>query len=236
MAQQAARSGNVEGIGLVCVPDYEWLCDGFFGLARGAATTIYLLIVAAIFGTFFSVLGALCRRTRFKPLTMLIAAYVEIIRNSPFLAQLFLIFFALPSFGIRLDPIPAAIVALTVNFAGYGVEIVGAGIDAVPIGQKEAARSLGLRPWHVFTKIVFPQAVRIIFPAYCSQLVILLLETAVVSQISVQELTHEADLLQIKTFRTFETFLVTTFIYLGLCMVLMKLCYAVGRRLLRGPL
>lgn len=220
---------------MVCGEDYQWLCDGFSGLLRGTVTTIHLLVVAAILGTILSLLGALCRRTRFRLINLTVAAYVEVIRNTPFLAQLFVVYFALPHFGIRFDPIPAAIVALALNFAGYGIEIVGAGIDGVPIGQIEAARSLGLKPRHVFVKIVFPQAVRIIFPAYCGQLVILLLETAVASQISVQELAHEADLLQTRTFRTFETFLVATLIYLALSIALRRIYNVVGTRLLQGP-
>lgn len=218
-----------------CGDEYQWLCNGLTGIASGAATTLYLLVVAGTLGTICSIVGALCRRSRFRPLRLFVAAYVEVIRNSPFLAQLFLIFFALPGFGIRLDPIPAAILALTINFAGYGTEIVGAGIDAVPPGQKEAARSLGLTPRNVFILVVFPQAVKAIYPAYASQLVILLLETAVVSQISVRELTHEGDLLQIQTFRTFETYLFITVIYLFMSVVLMNLLNVAGRKLLRGP-
>ena len=104
--------------------------------------------------------------------------------------QLFFIFFGLPSLGIRLDPIVAAILAMTLNMAAYTTEIVGAGLDAVPSGQREAAAALGLRPRQVFMKIVLPQALKVIFPALTSQIVIMMLESAVVSQIAVRELTY----------------------------------------------
>ena len=148
----------------------------------------------------------------------------------PFLVQLFFIFFGLPSLGIRLDPIVAAIVAMTINLAAYGTEIVAAGLAAVPTGQREAAQALGLRPRLVFVKIVLQQALKIIFPALTSQIVIMMLESAVVSQISVRELTYEADLLQARTFLAFETYLVVTLVYLGLSVALRRLMFAGGRR------
>lgn len=219
---------------MVNVLDLGWLLEGLRGLGKGAATTVMLLVVAAFFGSIFSVLGAVCRRSRYLALRRAIAVYVEFLRNTPFLVQLFVIYFGLPSIGIKLDPIPAAILAMTINLAAYGTEIVGAGLDAVPQGQKEAARSLGLKPRIVFLKVVLPQALKIIFPALASQWVITMLETAVVSQISVTELTYEADLLQSKTFRTFETYLFVTFVYLGMCIALRGILNAVGRRMLRG--
>jgi polar amino acid transport system permease protein len=161
-----------------------------------------------------------------------VAVYVEVVRNTPFLVQLFFIFFGLPSLGIRLDPILAAILAMTLNMAAYTTEIVGAGLDAVPKGQSEAAFALGLKPRQVFVKIILPQALKVIFPALTSQVIIMMLESAVVSQIAVRELAHEADLLQARTFRSFETYFVVTLIYLGLSMAMRRLFVAGGRRVL----
>ncbi|MER8808560.1 amino acid ABC transporter permease [Mesorhizobium australicum] len=158
--------------------------------------------------------------------------YVEVMRNTPFLVQLFFIFFGLPSLGIRLDPILAAMLAMTLNMAAYTIEIVGAGLDAVPHGQTEAALALGLRPRQLFIKIVLPQALKIIYPALTSQIVIMMLESAVVSQIAVRELTYEADMLQARTFRSFETYFVVTLVYLLMSMALRRLLVAGGRRAL----
>ena len=103
----------------------------------------------------------------------------------------------------------------------------------MPRGQREAALALGLRPGQVFVKIVLPQAMKIIFPALSSQIVIMMLESAVVSQIAVRELTYEADMLQARTFRAFETYLVVTLVYLGMAVVLRKILFAGGRRFFR---
>jgi len=211
---------------------FAWLPGAAGDILRGAATTVLLIVVTTLAGTFLSILGAAGRRNGPVLLKRAIAVYVEVVRNTPFLVQLFFIFFGLPSLGIRLDPLLAAMVAMTLNMAAYTIEIVGAGLDAVPHGQTEAALALGLRPRQVFIKIVLPQALKVIFPALTSQIVIMMLESAVVSQIAVRELTYEADMLQARTFRSFETYLVVTLVYLVLSMALRRLLVRGGRRVL----
>eukprot|EP01132_Coremiostelium_polycephalum_P020296 gene20296-24114_t len=156
-------------------------------IASGAAMTVFLIVVTSVAGTLLSIFGAIGRRSRHAILRKLVAGYVELIRNTPFLVQLFFIFFGLPRLGIRLDPVAAAILAMTLNMAAYSTEIVGAGLDAVHKGQTEAAKALGLRPRIIFIKIILPQALKVIFPALTSQIVIMMLESAVVSQIAVRE-------------------------------------------------
>ncbi|GLS30028.1 polar amino acid transport system permease protein [Mesorhizobium albiziae] len=212
--------------------DFGWLTEALGAIAQGAAMTMMLITVTTIAGTFFSVLGAAGRRSGYPLLRHAITVYVEVIRNTPFLVQLFFIFFGLPALGIRLDPVIAAILAMTLNMAAYTTEIVGAGLDAVPTGQREAALALGLRPRQVFIKVVLPQALKVIFPALTSQIVIMMLESAVVSQIAVRELTYEADMLQARTFRAFETYFVVTMVYLALSMALRRFLVAGGRRVL----
>ncbi|RWE52393.1 amino acid ABC transporter permease [Mesorhizobium sp.] len=212
--------------------DFGWLADATGAIARGAATTILLIAVTTLAGTFLSILGAAGRRNGPLLLKRAIGVYVEIIRNTPFLVQLFFIFFGLPSIGIRLDPLLAAMLAMTLNMAAYTIEIVGAGLDAVPRGQTEAALALGLRPRQVFVKIVLPQALKVIYPALTSQIIIMMLESAVVSQIAVRELTYEADMLQARTFRAFETYFVVTIVYLVLSVGLRRLLVSGGRRAL----
>jgi len=216
------------------VLDFGWLSDAVSLIASGAAMTMFLIAVSAVAGIVLSVLGAAARRSSYALLRRAIAAYVELIRNTPFLVQLFFIFFGLPSLGIRLDPVVAAILAMTLNMTAYTTEIVGAGLDAVPKGQKEAALALGLRPRLVFIKIVLPQALKVIFPALTSQIVIMMLESAVVSQIAVRELTYEADLLQARTFRAFETYFIVTLVYLAMSIGLRRLLVAGGNRFLAG--
>lgn len=212
--------------------DFGWLHAAAGAIARGAAVTLLLIAVTTVLGIVISIAAAAARRSGYEVLRIAVVAYVELIRNTPFLVQLFFIFFGLPTIGIRLDPILAAVLAMTLNMAAYTTEIVGAGLDAVPRGQREAALALGLRPRQVFIKIVLPQALKVIFPALTSQVVIMMLESAVVSQIAVRELTHEADLLQARTFRSFETYLVVTLVYLALTIALRRTLIAGGRRVL----
>ena len=212
--------------------DFSWLADAASLILNGALMTILLVVVSASLGTLISILGAAGRRSGNAMLRAAVTSYVELIRNTPFLAQLFFIYFGLPSLGLRLDPVVSAILAMTINLAAYGIEIVGAGLDAVARGQREAGLALGLRPRQIFMKIVLPQALKVIFPALTSQIVITMLESAVVSQISVRELTYEADLLQAKTFRSFETYLVVTMIYLVMSVALRRLMDAGDKRLL----
>lgn len=216
------------------VLDFGWLDDAITLIASGAAMTILLIAVSAVAGIVLSVLGAAARRSRHAFLRNAVAGYVELIRNTPFLVQLFFIFFGLPSLGIRLDPVVAAILAMTLNMTAYTTEIVGAGLDAVPKGQREAALALGLRPRLVFIKIVLPQALKVIYPALTSQIVIMMLESAVVSQIAVRELTYEADMLQARTFRAFETYFIVTLVYLAMSIGLRRLLVAGGNRFLSG--
>ncbi|WP_322990845.1 amino acid ABC transporter permease [Hoeflea sp.] len=209
--------------------EFGWLQDALLAIARGASMTMMLIAVTTVFGSAISVLLAAGRRSGNRLLRQAITAYVELIRNTPFLVQLFFIFFGLPSLGIRLDSVWAAILAMTLNMAAFTTEIVGAGLDAVPKGQREAALALGLRPRQVFVKIVLPQALQIIFPALTSQIVIMMLESAVVSQISVAELTYQGDMLQARTFRAFETYFIITLAYLGLSIGLRRLLVGAGR-------
>ena len=201
---------------------FDWLADAGPSLVHGAAVTLGLILVVAVLGSVLSVAGAAGRRSRSRLLREAVAAYVEAIRNTPFL-------------GLRLGNIAAAVIAMTLNMTAYGIEVVRAGLDAVPKGQGEAAAALGLSRTRVFVLVVLPQALRVIFPALTSQIVIIMLESAVVSQIAVQDLTYEADLLQARTFRAFETYLVVLLIYLGLATLMRRaMTGGASRWLFRG--
>jgi polar amino acid transport system permease protein len=212
--------------------DFGWLGEATGALASGVAMTIFLIAVTTLLGAPLSIAAAAAHHSRGAWLRRLVAAYVELIRNTPFIVQMFFIFFGLPSLGLRLDAVPAAILAMTVNFSAYGAEIVRAGLGAVAPGQREAGLALGLRSRAVFLRIVLPQALRAIYPALSSQIVITMLESAVVSQIAVRDLTYEADLIQSRTFRAFETYAVITVIYLLLSLLLRRVLVAGGRRAL----
>lgn len=208
------------------------LAEALAAIARGASTTVMLIAVTTVAGFVLSTLAAAAKRSSYTVLKHAVAVYVEVVRNTPFLVQLFFIYFGLPALGVRLDPIYAALLAMILNMTAYTTEIVGAGLDAVPTGQHDAAQALGLKPLLAFTKVILPQALVVIYPALTSQIVIMMLESAVVSQIAVRELTHEADLWQARTFRAFETYFVVALVYLGLAVTLRRALVAAGRRFL----
>lgn len=199
--------------------------------AEGIGITLLLTTITAIFGLALSVGGAAMALYAAKPLRWLVTAYVELIRNTPFIVQLFFIFFGLPSLGLRLSAFTASAIAMVVNLVAYGLEIVRAGILAVPKGQYEGARALGLRPSVTFLKVVLPQAIATVYPALASQIIIMMLESAVVSQIAVADLTHIADYIQSRTYRAFETYFVTAALYLALALALRRLLDMSGQRL-----
>lgn len=182
----------------------------------GVWITLLLSVVAMVGGLLIGILCAAARTYGPAWLRGIVGAYVEIIRNTPLLVQLFLIFFGLPSFGVRLDGLTAAMIALVINLGAYTTEIVRAGLEAVPKAQVEAGHSLGLSGLQVFRYIVVFPALKAMFPALASQFVLLMLATSVASQISVQDLFHAASIVQSRTFRDFEVYTVIGVLYLAL--------------------
>jgi len=185
-------------------------------LLWGAWLTIQLTAEAVVLGMAIAIVCAWGKTSGPKPVRFLVQFYVELIRNTPFLLQLYFFFFGLPSAGIRLAPTTAALLTMAINLGAYATEIVRAGVEAVPHVQTEAARSLGLRPLQIYRKIVIPPALKIIYPPLAGQFTLMLLGSSVVSAISASELTSAANLLQSINFRTFETYAVVTIVYLVL--------------------
>ena len=200
-------------------------------ILHGISTTLLLIALTLLFGGALSVVGAVGRRSATPWVRAAAGCYVELFRNTPFIVQLFFVYFGLPSLGLRLDPFAAAVLAMTLNFTAYGTEMVRAGLDAVAPGQWDAGRALGLHNLAVFHRVALPQALRSVFPALVSQAVITMLESAVVSQIALRDLTYEADLIQSRSFRAFETYAVVTGIYLGLSLILRRTLGLAGGRL-----
>jgi polar amino acid transport system permease protein len=203
-------------------------------LVRGVGVTLGLTAVSTVLGGLVGIAGAAAAASGPKWVRALIATYVELIRNTPFLVQLFFVFFGLPSLGIHIDEIEAAILAMTVNLGAYAIEIVRAGIESIPHGQVQAAQALGLEKRQVFRHVVLPQAVANVFPALLSQVLIVMLGSAVVSQISVPDLTYAANYIQSRNFRSFEAYVIITATYLVLSIVLRQLLNRLGKGLFAG--
>lgn len=215
--------------------DFAALSDYLGLFVEGTAVTLGLTACASVLGIGLGIGGAMAMRGGKTWLRQFISGYVELIRNTPFIVQLFFVFFGLPALGLRLSAVEAAVLAMTINVTAYATEIVRAGIEAVPDGQAEAGRAIGMRPLMVFVLIILPQALGNVFPALVSQIVIVMLESAVVSQIAVVDLTHVGDLIQSRNFRAFETYFVITLIYLALAIALRRFLALAGRRFLSRP-
>jgi polar amino acid transport system permease protein len=185
-------------------------------LLDGLLVTLRLSALSMVLSLLLAILGALARTGGPKPLRLLVAAYVELVRNTPFLVQVLFIFFGLPALGVRLEADTCALIALTLNGSAYAIEIVRAGIESVGHGQVEAARALGLHTLQAFRLVVLPQALRVVVPPLGSQFILLMLNSSVVSVISANELTGAAQDIQGRTFRSFEAYIVAAAIYLVL--------------------
>lgn len=203
-------------------------------LAKGVAWTLGLTAVSAVLGVALGVACAWARTQGPTPLRWVAGAYVEAIRNTPFIVQLFFVFFGLPAAGIRLSPEVASIIAMVINLGAYAAEIVRAGIDATPRGQTEAALSLALTRAQTFVHVVLPPALRKVWPALVSQIIIVMLGSAVCGQISTQELSYAANLIQSRNFRAFEAFIIATLIYLALSVAVRATLNWLGPRFLFG--
>jgi polar amino acid transport system permease protein len=203
-------------------------------LARGVEVTLGLTAVSTVLGGVLGIAGASLASAGPKWVRALVASYVELIRNTPFLVQLFFVFFGLPGLGVQINETQAAVLAMTVNLGAYATEIVRAGIDSIPHGQRQAAMALGLQGKQVFRFVVLPQALANVFPALLGQVLIVMLGSAVVSQISVPDLTYAANFIQSRNFRSFESYVIITVIYLVLSIVLRLLINRLGKRLFAG--
>ncbi|MGX5658379.1 amino acid ABC transporter permease [Castellaniella ginsengisoli] len=204
-------------------------------LLHGTWMTIQLSGLAMLFGLAVAVLCAWGKTSGSKPLRALIQVYIELIRNTPFLVQLFFFFFALPAVGVRWSPYTAALVAMTVNLGAYATEIVRAGIEAIPRGQIEAGLALNLTRVEIFRFVVLKPALRAIYPALTSQFILLMLASSVVSVISADDLTSVAATLQSETFRSFEIYIVITLIYLALTLCFSYVFRRIHDRYLHYP-
>jgi polar amino acid transport system permease protein len=192
-------------------------------LANGALLTLELCSFSMLTALIVALITLYARTSKHAALRWVAIAYIEIIRNTPFLLQLYFFFFALPSIGLRMSPNTAAILALTVNGGAYAAEIIRGGMAAVPKGQREAGYALGLKTLQVFRLIVLKPTLRAIYPALTSQFILLLLTSSIVAAISATELTSVAQMLDSITFRSFEIYFTVTAIYLAMSLAFSRM-------------
>lgn len=200
-------------------------------LIEGVGTTLTLTLITATAGL---IIGLVCGAgAQFGPrwVRRVVQGYVQIIRNTPVLIQLFIVFFALPKLGLRMPPFESACVAISIYFGAYSSEIVRAGLKSIHKTQIEAGACLGLTRWQVFRYVVLPPAMQNVYPALTSQFVLLMLGTSIASQVSAEELFHAGSFIESRTFRSFEVYALICAIYLALTLCF-KLVFWLGERAL----
>ncbi len=185
----------------------------FPDLLSGAVLTIRLSALTMVFGLIIGMACAVAKAYGPRPLRWLATSYIELIRNTPFLIQLYFVFFALPHLGMRLSPNNSALLAMVINLGAYSAEIVRAGVESIPHGQIEAGRALGLKPLQIVRFLILFPALKAVYPALTSQFILVLLGSSIVSAIAADELTAVANTLNSQTFRSFEIYTIVTLMY-----------------------
>ncbi len=200
-------------------------------IMAGVGLTILLSVGAIVLGLILAVLLSAARALLGRWANYAVDAYVEVMRNTPFLIQLFMIFFGLPLIGIRMSGVWAALLAMTLNLGAYASEIIRAGVDSVHKSQLEAGASLALTRGQVFRYVILKPAFARVWPALSSQFVLMMLASSICSFIAVRELSGVAAIIEQNTFRSFEVYIVVTVIYLVLALTLKIGLMWLGKRL-----
>ena len=212
----------------------QLVLDNLWPLAKAALTmTIPLTIISFIVGLVIALAVALARLSPNVVLTNLARFYISIIRGTPLLVQLFIVFFALPEFGVRIDPFPAAVIAFSLNVGGYAAEIIRSAIQSIPKGQWEAAETIGLDYAGALRRIILPQASRVAVPPLSNTLISLVKDTSLASTILVTELLRQAQIIAAPTFEFFALYGTAAVYYWVICLVLSFSQGRIERRLER---
>lgn len=203
-------------------------------LWSAAGLTLSLSVLAIVGSVALGTVVATMRRSPRRPLRFAGAAYVEVMRNTPLLVILYIVYFGGPSLGLRLRSFDAALIGLTLNAAGYMAEIIRAGLVAVPAGQFEAAAAGGFSALQSFRHVVFPQVFRTIYAPLGNQVIAVILASSLASVIAVDEVASWMETVGSTSFRFFETFVVAAVVYLLLCQAVNLARLAIGRALFRA--
>ena len=210
--------------------DFSVIWENIDLLIVGAWLTLKISFVAIAFGIALGILGSLARTSGNRIFNGIALAYVEIIRNTPYLIQLFFIFFGLPNLGIKLSAEQAAILSLAVNFGAYSTEIIRAGVESIHQGQIEAGLAIGFKKLAVFRYIVIPPALANIYRALIGQIILAVLFTSVISQIAAEDLTYVGDYLNSRTFRSFEIYFTLAVLYLAIVWLIKGIAFLVENK------
>jgi polar amino acid transport system permease protein len=214
--------------------DLGWIVEWTPFILGGAGITILVCVSAIVLATTLAVFGALGRLSRNAIAYGVAALYVSLVRGTPLIVQIYIIYFSLPSVGIILDAIPAGILALGFNYGAYMTEIFRAGIQAVPRSQSEAAEALGMPGRLTLRRIILPQATRIVTPAIGNEFIAMIKDSALVSIIGVNEVLWRAETSGRPRLNTLEAFIIAALMYWGLTIIFSFFQERLERRMARG--
>lgn len=211
-------------------------------ILQGFWLTIKIVVLAITLGLPMGVLLALLRRSRISVLRWFAISFIEIFRNTPFIIQVFLIYYVLPFYGLRLPAETVGVLALAAFGSAYFAEVIRGGIEAIPAGQLESARAIGMSDMQAMVNVVLPQSLGIILPPLTNQMLSLIKESAILSTITVQEMTMAAIRVQGETFRPFEAFIMIALLYwllnelvaIGMRRLERRMAFGKTRRVLTG--
>ncbi|WP_344744679.1 amino acid ABC transporter permease [Nesterenkonia aethiopica] len=201
--------------------DWELVADSFWPMLKGGLTgTIPLTLASFSLGLVLALVVALMRISSIRPVSWLARAYISVIRGTPLLVQLFVIFFGLPSIGVTLDPWPSAVIAFTLNVGGYAAEVIRAAILSVPKGQWEAGYTIGMTHVQTLRRLVLPQAARVSVPPLSNTFISLVKDTSLASLILVTEMFRVAQQIAAFSQQFMVLYIEAAVIYWMFCLVL----------------
>lgn len=215
--------------------NFDFLPKYYLFFLNGAKFTLLLAFFTVLFGVLLGLFLAMMRISKSKFLNLISTAYIEFIRGTPVLVQLYIIYYALPNLlGVNLPDLVAAVLALSINSSAYVAEIIRAGIQAIDKGQMEAARSLGMTQSMAMRYIIIPQSIKNILPALGNEFIVVIKESSIVSVIGIHELMYNADTVRGNTFRPFEPLIIAALMYFVMTFTLSKIMGSVERRMRAG--
>ncbi len=213
--------------------NFEALLPYWPQFVTGIKLTIVMTFFATILGLVVGVLVAIGRRGQNRVLQKVCAIYVEVLRNTPFIVQLFIFYFGLSSAGIQMPAVVAATLTMVINVGAYSAEIMRAGMDSIAPGQIEAAECLSLSKPRIYWHVIMQPAFERVYPALTTQFVMMMLMSSVTSQISTEELSAIANNVQSDTFLSMETYLTVAAIYVILTVLLKFVFWILGEFIFR---
>ncbi|MEJ8554366.1 amino acid ABC transporter permease [Tepidibacter sp. Z1-5] len=209
--------------------DFSFLSKYYMFFLIGTKNTVLLSICSVFIGVILGLFVSLMKLSKNKVLNIISSVYIEILRGTPILVQLFIVYYGLPTLGIDMPPFVAGIIALSINSSAYVAEIVRAGIQAVDKGQMEAARSLGMSNRMAMRYIIIPQGLKNILPALGNEFIVLIKESSIVMVVGIPEVMYNTNIVRGNTFQPFEPLIVAAIIYFILTFTLSKFMNKIER-------